>query len=234
MYDMHFSAAERTLKRFRQQHPQDPMGPLSEAAKDLFQQLEITQALRKDFFGKKTGGGKPNAAVDLNFRRNLAETHQLASRALRKSPQSAAALLAEVLAKTLQADYDFLVKNAGIDALNLIKQATEESKQVLSICPDCSDADLASAVENYILGQQSGIDRLMLRLGGAETSETKGLEELKRVAANGRYFRTYAKALLAIAAIRNNDKSQARELMAELSKQFPHNTFFRFALQSVT
>lgn len=239
MYDADFRAAERLVRSYRRLHPDDPMGPLSAAANDLFEQLHSLDVLKKDFFsnngkvfGDRVQPAKPN--LERSFEAALRQVHQLADAALKKSPNDTNAILASLLALTLRADYDALVKDNGWLALKEIKEATSDSHKLLSICSTCYDADLSSAVENYILGQQSGIDRFFLHLDGAETNETKGLEELRSIAENGMYFKPYARVLLAIAAVRQHDRAKAREIMSQLAREYPRNSFFQAALQSVS
>lgn len=239
MYDADFRGAAQTLAEFRKDHPADPMGPVSDAANDLFEQLHTMGVLRKDFAhgGKIFGDPPPKSAsprVSKAFRTALNDTHKLTTSALRKNSNDVQAMLANVLAATLRADYDALVKQSGGSALKEIEQATADSHKVLAVCSQCFDADLASAVENYILGQQSGVDKFFLHLTGAQANESKGLKELKDIAANGQYFRSYARVLLAIAAVRQHNNTRAHDLMVELSKEYPKNDFFRYALQSVS
>lgn len=238
IYDLNFSNARQTLTEFHQAHPDDPMGPLSDAAAYMFEQFHRLSVLKADFlspggkiFGTNHTPADPHIAQA--FDSELDGTKQSAAAALRKSPDDVNALLAGVLAITLRADYNALVRQHGWQALTEIKQGTARSHHLLSICSTCYDADLASGVENYILGQQSGFARLILHFNGAQTDEEKGLRELRIVADKGAYFKTYAKVLLAIAAIRAHDNDRARKLIAPLVAQYPHNDFFRDALHSI-
>jgi hypothetical protein len=54
----------------------------------------------------------------------------------------------------------------------------------------------------------------------------KGLEELRLTAQHGHYLEPFAKLLLAVAAIRDNDRARARELLTELHNRFPNNQLY--------
>jgi hypothetical protein len=239
MYDQNYQGAREAVFRYKQAHPGDPMGPLADATSYLLEQFHRLGILETDFFSKdgKIFGRKRQKSPDPNlekaFDSSVADTNREAESVLKKSPGNTDALLAVVLAITLRADYDALVRDWGWQALKDIKEATRKSRHVLSICPECYDADLASGVENYILGQQSGLTRFFLSLNGAETDERKGIQQLKIVAEKGRYFKAYAKLLLAIAAKRQHDQKQARELISQLVTEYPNNSFFRAALKTI-
>ncbi len=235
MYNSDFEGAVRTLDAYCREHPHDPLGPLSEAAMDLVHQLDHTQVLRTDFFssdGKLFGhklAKRPDPQIEKHFAGALSDANRLASQALRQSPGDTNDLLAKALAATLRADYDALIRQNGWRALREIKQATAVSNRLRSHCQDCYDAYLASGVENYILGHQTGVRRLFLNLTGVQTNERNGLQDLRLVAEKGRWFAPYAKVLLAIAAIRDNHRDEAVRVLSGLAEEFPGNEFFRAA-----
>jgi len=78
-------------------------------------------------------------------------------------------------------------------------------------------------VENYLLSQKMGPVRMFLRLTGAQTDKEMGPRKLRIVAEQGHYFKPHAKILLAIAALRDKNKTLAGRLMAELTREFPRN-----------
>lgn len=240
MYDENFASARRTIKQYEATHPGNPMGPLSEAASYMLEQFQRTYVLEQDFFspGAKPFGDNhhpsPDPTLERSFFTQLERTQQQASAAQNKSSHHVDAQLAEVLVMTLKADYEALIEGHGSQALNEIKAGTAKSNDILQVCGACTDAKLPSAIENYILGKQSGFDKMFLSLDGAQTNEQKGIRELREVASNGHYFKTYAKVLLAIAAKRANHADKAKRLISQLASEYPHNAFFRAALKSLS
>ncbi len=65
-----------------------------------------------------------------------------------------------------------------------------------------------------------------LRITGAQTDKETGLSNLRLTAERGHYLLPFARLLLAVAALRDNDKNQARELLAGLSHEFPQNHLY--------
>jgi hypothetical protein len=239
MYNLQFTTAHQVFAQYQQLHPGDAMGPVSNAAAYLFYEFDRLKILRSDFFvedKKFLGGSKmqPDPEVKKAFLADLATAKRMVDTALQKNPGDHDALLARVLATALKADYEALIEKEYWQALNDIKQSQNEADQLLKLCPDCYDAYLAAGVENYLLSQKSTPTRWLLKLTGAQTDKQTGLDKLRIVADKGHYLKPYAKVLLAIAALRENNKHEAKELLAELAQRFPQNDLFRDELKKLS
>lgn len=238
MYNLQFDAAHRAFREWERLHPADPMGPASDAAAYLFFEFDRMKILRSEFFvnnetflGSKAMRGDPQ--IRNAFEDSVARAKQLADTVLSKSPDDENALLATVIRIALHADYEALIDKQYWESLKEIKQARNQAEQLLIKYPDCYDANLAIGVENYLLSLKPAPVRLFLRLDGAQTDREMGVEKLRLVAQKGHYLQPYAKVLLAIAALRNNNKPEAKELMTELAAQFPDNDLFRDELKKL-
>lgn len=239
MYNLKFDAAHDVFRRFKQQRPDDPMGPVSDAAAYLFYAFDRLKILRADFFtqdGNFTEAKKLklDPQVKQHFEAELDRSKQLSEAALRKSPDDTNALLASVLRMALHADFEALIEKRNSQALGEIKEARQEAGKLLAVCPDCYDANLAIGVENYLLSQKSAPVRWFLRLTGAETDEALGIEKLRIVAEKGTYLKPYARVLLAIAYLRDGNAPEARRLLAELAREFPQNDLFKSELKKLS
>ena len=239
MYNLQFAAAHQIFARYQQSHPDDPMGPVSNAAAYLFCEFNQLDILRSDFVADNKnflGGSKiaPDPKVVTDFRAELAEALQLAEARLKKNPADQDALLGRVLATALDAHYKALIQKRYRQALMEIKQSQGESLELLKVCADCYDGYLATGFENYLLSQKPAPERWLLRRTGAQTNKQIGINELTIVADKGRYLKPYAKVLLAIVALRDNKKQEARSYLAELSEEFPQNDLFRQELKRLS
>jgi hypothetical protein len=107
-----------------------------------------------------------------------------------------------------------------------MKQGRVIAEQLLAQDPAYYDAYLAIGVENYLLSQKPAPVRWLLRLGGAETNKADGLQKLQVVADKGHYLLPYARLLLAVAALRENHRDQARALLQGLAQEFPSNHLY--------
>ena len=239
MYNLKFDEAHRVFQEYERANPADPMGPVSNAAAYLFFEFENLRILHSEFFAdnqsffakKKL---RPDPQVKRDFEDSLAKSKVLADALLQKQPDARAALLANVVRIALHADFEALIEKDNWQALNEVKQARTDADALVKKYPDCYDAYLAMGVENYLLSQKAAPVRMFLRMTGAQTDKEQGLKKLQIVADKGHYLKPYAKILLAIAALRDNNKPQARQLLQELAAQFPGNGLFQEELKKLS
>ncbi|MBV8811711.1 MAG: hypothetical protein JO033_23835 [Acidobacteriaceae bacterium] len=239
MYNLQFAGAHRAFHQYEESHPKDAMGPVSDAAAYLFQEFNRLHVLRSDLFvsdstylrAKKLS---PDPKVKAAFEEDLQRADQLAARALSESPNDRTALLASALRYALHANYEALIAKENMQALRDIKQAQRVGDELLQQCPECYDANLAIGVENYLLSQKAAPVRWLLDLTGAQTDKKAGLERLRIVAEKGMYLKPYAKVLLAIAALRDGNKHDAKVLLTDLAQEFPKNAVFHDELSKLS
>jgi hypothetical protein len=113
-----------------------------------------------------------------------------------------------------------------MQSLRSMKTGRLTAEKLLSIDPTCYDAHLAAGVENYILSQKPAPVRWVLELTGSETSREAGLARLRITAEKGHYLKPYARLLLAVAALRSQNRAEARQILQDLARQFPHNQLY--------
>jgi len=232
MYNLQFEEAHRTFNAWEQMHPDDPLGATSDAAAYLFSELDRLGVLQWELFldDEKFKQGKrmaPDPPTKQDFDKALARSERLANAILARSPQDRNALLAKVMDLGLRSDYLALIEKRYLASLGYMKSAGVLAQQLLSIDPSCYDAYLAIGVENYILGLKPAPVRWVLRIYGAQTDKVQGIQKLRLTAEKGHYLLPLARLLLAVAALRDKDSNQARELLAGLAQQFPNNRLYR-------
>ncbi len=77
--------------------------------------------------------------------------------------------------------------------------------------PDAADAYLGPGLENYLLSLKPAPLRVLLRVTGSNVDREKGVQEIRETALHGHYLEPFAKLLLAVAALRDNNPVRARE-----------------------
>jgi hypothetical protein len=232
MYNLNFASAHQDFQEWERLHPEDPFGPVSDAAAYLFSEFDRLKILHSELFvenRKFFGEKKPttDAKIKSAFETALLKSKQLSDAMLQRDPNSERALFSRVMRIALHADYLALIEKQYWQSLNEIKESRNDADALLAKYPDCKDAYLAAGVENYLLSQKVAAVRLFLRMTGAQTDKQTGVAKLQIVANEGNYLKPYAKILLAIAALRDGDKRAADALMTELARQFPGNGLFR-------
>jgi len=234
MYNLQFAEAHKTFEEWQRQHPDDPMGFVSDGAAYLFSEFERLHILESEFFthdqhfitdNKLT----PDPVVKRQFDAALDKTLQLAAR----TPKNDNAMFAALLAGGLRSDYTALIDKRYMMSFKEMKASRQQAERLLAINPQYSDAWLAVGVENYMLSIKPLFVRWFLRMAGGETDRLEGIAKLKITAEKGRYLAPFARLLLAVVALRDHDASRARELLAPLAQQYPHNQLYRQELARI-
>ena len=232
LYDLQFDDAHRSFRESQRLNPEDPMGPVSDAAAYLFSEFERLHILQSEFFlhddGFRTARKlKPDPEIKRAFEAQLDKSRQLAERALARDPQDQNATFAIVLSLGLHSDYLALVEERYVASFREMKSGRILAAKLLASNPDYYDAYVAIGVENYLLSLKPAPMRFLLRLGGAQIDREEGLRKLRLTAERGHYLLPFARLLLAVAALRDGDRNHARALLEGLSAEFPRNDLYR-------
>jgi hypothetical protein len=238
MYNLDFDGAHRTFQSWEQEHPQDPLGPASNAAAYLFAEFARLHVLESELFTDDEKFARrdrltPDPAIQAAFEAELKRAEQMADQNLRQAPDDHRALFAKVLAGGLRGDYTALIEKRNLAALSSMKLSRTMAERLLSEDPSYYDAYLAVGVENYLLGTNPAPVRWLLHLTGAQTDKGDGLTKLRLTAEKGHYLAPFARLLLAVAALRDHDRNKARMLLGGLAQEFPQNPLYRRELDRI-
>jgi len=227
MYNMDFAAAHRTFAEFERVDPDDPMGPVSDAAAYLFHEFDRLHILQSEFFvhdqhfvtdHKLT----PDPEIKRHFDDALEASRRLAARA----PDSENSMFASVLCSGLRSDYMALIEKRYLPSLREMKTGRELAEKLLARNPGLADAWLAVGAENYLLSIKPAPLRFFLRLGGARTDRETGLAKLRITAEHGRYLAPFARMMLAVAALREGKRDEAAQMLRDLRREYPRNPLY--------
>ncbi|HTS38341.1 MAG TPA: hypothetical protein VMH04_21885 [Candidatus Solibacter sp.] len=231
LYNLDFAGAQKNFTVWETEHPDDPMGPVSEAAGFLFAEFNRLGVLEAQFYENDDAFFDrpkltPDPAVKQSFKEAIARAEKLSMARLARDPQDRNALFAHTLASGLQADYAALIEKRNMASLHFTKEASVSAQKLLAVCPNCYDALLATGFSKYIIGSMSAPVRWILRMGGLPADKQGGIADLQKTAVRGHYLAPFAQILLAIAYVREKDKPRALEMLDNLRRDFPGNTLF--------
>lgn len=231
LYNLDFSGAQKDFSSWERAHPDDPVGPVSEAAGFLFSEFNRLGVLEAQFYENDAAFDKrPKLKPDPNlrdrFQSAIARAEDLADKRLARDPKDRDALFARTLCFGLQADYFALIEKRNLTSLHFTKEASAWAQQLLAVCHDCYDALLATGFSKYIIGSMAAPVRWFLRMGGLSADKQGGIADLQTAAEHGHYLAPFARILLAIAYVREKEKSRAVQLLDGLQREFPGNTLF--------
>ena len=231
MYDLKFDEAHQVFGEWKQSHPSDALGPASDAAAYLFSELARLGVLESELFVDDTkyqnrAKPKPDPQLKPRFDREIEHTDRLADAALQAAAADPNALFAKSLTYGLRADLAALVEKQDLAALKYTKLGRPYAERLKAADPKAYDAYLGGGVENYLLSLKPAPLRALLWITGSQVDREKGLENLRITAQYGHYLEPFAKLLLAVAALRDNNRSLARDLLSGLHNRFPDNPLY--------
>ncbi len=211
--------------------PDDPVGPVSEAAGFLFSEFNRLGVLEAQFYENDTAFSdrpklNPDPETKNHFQAAIDHAEDLAHKRLARDPKDRDALFAMTLSSGLQADYAALIDKRNFASLHFTKEASSSAQELLNVCPNCYDALVATGFSKYIIGSMSAPVRWVMRMGGLPADKQGGIVDLKTTAEHGHYLAPFARILLSIVYVRDKNRAGAIELLSALQREFPGNTLF--------
>ena len=119
LYNLDFGGAQQDFAAWQRMHPEDPMGPVSEAAGCLFSEFNRLGVLEAQFYENDAAWDKrPKLTADPalrdRFLNAIGRAETLARSKLAQDPKDRDALFAMTLASGLQADYAALIEKRNL------------------------------------------------------------------------------------------------------------------------
>lgn len=231
LYDLDFPGAQKEFQSWEQQNPDNPMGPVSQAAGVLFSEFNRLGVLEAQFYENDSAfASRKKYDADAKqrelFEQQLTRAETLGKARLARDPKDHDALLGMTLASGLRADYAALIEKRSLSSLHYTKESSAWADQLLVAHPVCYDGYLAGGISRYIVGSMSAPVRWLLKMGGVSGDKARGISELQTTAEKGQLLAPFARILLAIAYVRDKDKEHARAILLTLQKDFPNNHLF--------
>ncbi len=231
LYELKPAEAHAEFEAWQKSHPEDPLGSASEAAAYLFEECYRQGVLTSEFFldNKRFLGKvplKPDPELRAAFFAADKKAQDLAQSRLKAHPDDANALFAMTLSLGMQADYASLIDKHQVESLKVLRAADRYAEKLLVVAPGAADAYLTLGAANYIIGSLPGYKKLVLGFAGIHGDRKVGIQQLEIAAERGYYLRPFAKILLALAALREQNTEVARTQLTELVAEFPGNPLF--------
>lgn len=231
MYSFDFAGASRELDEWTASHPDDPLGPASQAASLLVSELSRLGILEAQFFASDASFTRDRRVaadpdVRARFEAALKDAAGLADSRLRRDAGDPGALFSMALVSGLRADYAALIEQKTLASLSHTHDAVRWANRAVAVAPQCADARLATGISEYVVGSLVAPLRWGLRLGGYSGDKSAGIEQVRFVAEHGRLLAPLARILLSIAYVREGDRAKAGAIVAGLCRDFPANPLF--------
>ncbi|HTS66883.1 MAG TPA: hypothetical protein VMH28_32890 [Candidatus Acidoferrales bacterium] len=240
MYDFNFPASQEILSHYVAQHPDDPLPYAFRASAYLFYELDRMSILESEFLtddsriAEKKKRLDPDPLIRDRFLKAVKDTEARADAALKANPNDKQALFAMSIAQGVSTDYMAFVEKRQIASLSVAKRSNSYAQRLLKLDPKFYDAYLTCGISEYMVGSLPFFVRWFVHFDNIEGDKKKGIERLKLVAQEGRFFKPFSKILLATIALREKRPRDARQYLQELTAQYPENPLFRKELDKLT
>ncbi|MFN0105564.1 MAG: hypothetical protein ACKV2U_26190 [Bryobacteraceae bacterium] len=239
LYDFDFVAAHGLIDSYVATHGDDPLGYSSRASAHLFSEMDRLGILAADFFldddriadKKKL---KPDPRVRDAFYWATTQCRERAERQLGSNSADTNALLALSMTYGLLTDYAAFVEKRQLGSLTYAKQSQHYAVRLLAIDPGFADAYLTTGISEYLLGSMPFFVKWFVKFEQAKGSKEQAMKNLQIVAKGGRYFGPFARILLAVVALREKRRSDARMWLEGLVREFPRNALLRRELDKLS
>ncbi|MDQ2833243.1 MAG: hypothetical protein M3Y50_05730 [Acidobacteriota bacterium] len=232
LYNLNFAGAHTQFQQWMSAHPEDPMGPASDAAAYIFTEFDRLGVLDIELFAddnrfesRNRPGVDPVLEKGFNDRAN--EADRLADAALARNPRDANAFYVKAVTSGMRADWSSLIDRHEYGAFKYSELASKYAKQALTLNPTLYDANLAVGIENYMLSLKAAPIRWFLGMTGAGTNKAEGVRLLKLTAERGHYLAPFARLMLAVGELRDGRTAEGKAILVGLSQEFPQNTLYQ-------
>ncbi|MFB3853937.1 MAG: hypothetical protein ACE148_08955 [Vicinamibacterales bacterium] len=238
LYGYDFAGAHAVLDEAALASPDDPLVHAVRGAAWLFGEFDRLKILELNFFADDERVTDRRLKPDQGTREKLfdatAKARRLALARLQRAPGDAHAMFALCTAAGVETDYVALVEKRYFRSYSLSKESQAYARKLLAMEPPVYDAYLTLGSVEYVVGNLNFFFRLFVRFEGIEGSKRKAIDLLGKVAESGRYYRPFAKVLLAAIYFREKQPREALALLQDLQRQFPGNMLVRREIGRVT
>ena len=232
LYNLDFAGAHAQFHQWMSAHPEDPMGPASDAAAYIFTEFDRLGVLDIELFADDNrfeSRERPqiDPVLQKGFNDRADQADRLANAALQRNANDAMAYYVKAVTSGMRADWASLIDRHEYGAFKFSEDASKYAKQALALDPNLYDANLAVGIENYMLSLKPAPVRWILGMTGAGTNKSEGVRLLKLTSERGHYLAPFARLMLAVGELRDGHKQQGKAILVGLSQEFPKNTLYQ-------
>jgi hypothetical protein len=233
VYNMDYDAGITLLRQELQAHPDDPFVVNHLLAAILSEELNREGALDAQLYtGNQFLKVQPQP-VDLDAKNQIAELTQrataLATAELQKDPNDKEALFARATTRGYAATFSGVVEKHWFGALHQTLAAFHDDQHALQIDPNYADAKFIPGAYEYVVGNLSWYQKVIVYLVASPGDKKHGLQLLREAAAGNGEASMDARTFLALFLARDKHYKQSVALLQEMYAQFPGNFVYGFS-----
>lgn len=232
LYNLDYETARARFKKMIELAPDHPAGAQCYASSLWVQHLNEAWKLKATLYSDKSTDTK--ARVDSKqseeFRSWTRQAKQLSQARLKKDPKDVEALYFLGAAEGLEAAFAAGVERKFMPAFRSGQDSVDHHRAVLKLAPDFRDAELTIGLMNYVVGSLPLPAKMIAATMGVRGSKKRGLENLERVAKEGKWARDLSRMMLIDLYKRERRFQDAAEMARQLSEKYPRNNLFKLQM----
>ncbi|MFN7924599.1 MAG: hypothetical protein U0Q16_31140 [Bryobacteraceae bacterium] len=238
LYNFDFSQAHKTADAHLKASPGDPLGYSAKAAVDLFHELDRLKILQGEFFAddKKISGDDKLTAdpeIRMRFYGSIEAAQKLADQNLASDATRTRALFSHALAEGMRMDYMAFIEKKQLRSLAAARRSQGYAVELLKRDPSFVDAYLTTGLTEYLVGSLPFFIRWFVKFDDTQGDKQRGVANLEKVAASGRYLGPFARILLSIINLREKNLPRTASLLEGLTQEYPKNSLLKGELEKV-
>jgi tetratricopeptide (TPR) repeat protein len=238
IYNFDFPGAYAILDAEQRAHPDNPLVYSVRSAAYLFFEFDRMKILEMDFFAdddKVTDKKrvKPDPVARAELFKMTDEARKRAQAQLATNPQNREAMFAMLMSTAVETNYVGIVEKRYFRTYSLSKEAQQYARKLIAMNPPVCDAYMTLGSVEYVVSNLNFFFRLFVRFDQIEGSKQKAIENLNKVISCGRFYPPFAKILLSVIYLRENQQQQALKLLQEMERDYPKNPLFKNEVKRV-
>lgn len=239
MYNFDFDAADRIIDSHIEANRQDHFAHAVRASSLLFRELDRLGILESEFFEDDDRIAdkrklKADAALRARLFGALGEAERLAGPKASGATPELRSMFTKAMALGIRTDYLAFVEKRQIGSLSYAKESQRWAAEILRRDPNYTDAYLTAGISEYLLGSLPFFVRWFVRFEDVAGDKAKAVSNLEKVATRGRYLGPFAKILLSLIDLREDNLGRAKLRLEGLVREYPENPLFRKELARIS
>lgn len=239
MYNFDFDVADRLIDSHIAVNRQDHFAYAVRASSLLFRELDRLGILESEFFEDDDRIAdkrrlKADPALRVRLFAALDEAERLAAPKAGGPSPELPSMFTKAMALGIRTDYLAFVEKRQIGSLSYAKESQRWAAEILRRDPSFTDAYLTAGISEYLLGSLPFFVRWFVRFDDVAGDKAKAVSNLEKVAARGRYLGPFARILLSLIDLREDNLGRAKLRLEGLVREYPENPLFRKELARIS
>jgi tetratricopeptide (TPR) repeat protein len=154
--------------------------------------------------------------------------------AIKRNPNDKNAYFERGYAKGMHAAFIVLVDHSFAAGARQGYAARNDSEQVLKLDPQYADADMAVGIQQFAVASLPTFVRMVVGIMGVGGNKQRGIDLLKKSAANGVVTKVESKTALSLFLRHDGRYPEALAVQRGLAAEYPHDYLFRLEVANLT